>query len=109
MTRNVRHLRLGLLALEGPSVLALLRVILAGEKRPEEAAARLELAATVGALLVGNRREVVCGGDERAGVHLLERLVERSPEILEHRAPADGSVLHLVELLFHARGEADVE
>src|SRR5206468_7797298 len=109
MTRNVRHLRLRLLTLERPRVLAGLRVVLAGEERSEESAARLELAAAVGAPLVDDRAEIVRLGDERAELHVLERLVERLPEILQDDAPPELPFLDLVQLQLHPGGEVDVE
>src|SRR5690348_11162631 len=54
MTLVLRHHRLRALALERPCVLALLRMILAGEERSEEAAARLELTAAVWATEIRN-------------------------------------------------------
>jgi hypothetical protein len=45
-------------------VLALLRVVLAGEERPEESAARFELAAALGAAQLVDLRQVVRFGDQ---------------------------------------------
>ena len=54
------------LALERARVLARLRMILAGEERPEEpAACGIELAAAVRAALRRERRQIVRLGDER--------------------------------------------
>src|SRR5258708_20826 len=109
MTGYVRHPRLRLFALERARVLARLRVMLAGEERPEEAAAGLQSTAAVGTPLVGNSREIVRLGDEVGELHVLERLVERLPEVAEHALPAEVTILDLVELQLHLGGESDVE
>src|SRR6185503_12357597 len=109
MTFVLRHHRLGLLALDRPRVLAGLRMILAGEERSEEAAARLELAAAIRTARIRHRREVVGIGDEGGGIYFGQPQVERRPEVLEHFLPAEVSVFDLVELLLHLRGEVDVK
>src|SRR6185503_14484345 len=105
----LREHRLGLLTFDRSRVLALLRVILAGKERPEEAAARLELAAALGTARIRHRREIVRLGDERAGVDLVEPSRERRVEVLENLLPAEVTLFDLVELLFHLRREIHVE
>ena len=72
MTFVLRHHRLGALTLEGPRVLAILRMILAGKEWPEEAAARLELSAAIGAAQLCHFRQIVSRRDQRACVDLVE-------------------------------------
>src|SRR5438094_5703905 len=72
MALVLRHHRLGALALERTGVLALLRVILAGEERTEESAARLELAAAIRTTQLRDLGQVVGRGDEGAGIDFVE-------------------------------------
>src|SRR6185436_14610769 len=88
MARDVRHARLGAFTLDGPRVLARLRVVLAGEERTEEATARLQPAAVERTTVLLEHREVVRDGDERRRVHLGQALGERAVELLEDLFPA---------------------
>ena len=105
----VRRLRGFAIAAQGTGVLAILRMILAGEKWPEESAARHEPAPTVRTPFRLDCRQVVGFADQRLDVGTLHRLGERSVEILEHFPPVHVAVLDLVEVALHVRGESDVE
>src|SRR5947209_17937821 len=101
MTLVLRHHRLGALALERPGVLAVLRMVLACEEGTEESTAGLELPTAVWAPEGCNLRQVVRGGDERARVDFVERLLERLVDIPEHTLPIEPTSLAFVAMLIH--------
>src|SRR5262249_44879974 len=92
MTLVLRHHRFGFLAFDGPRVLALLRMILAGEEWTEESAARLEPAAALRTAFLLDDREIVGDRDERARVDLVQPRRERRVEVLEDLLPAELTV-----------------
>ena len=72
MAFMLRHHGFRPLALERPRVFAVLRMILAGEERPEESSARLQLSAAIRATQLRDFREIVRGGNESARIDLVE-------------------------------------
>src|SRR5438045_1951110 len=74
--------RVFLLALERPRVLAVLRVVLAGDERAEEATLGHELAAAVGAALTLELGEIVRRGNQLVEIALVERRGERRVELV---------------------------
>ena len=109
LTHVLRELGWLLLALDGARVLARLGVIFAGHERPEEPTLGDELASTIGTLLGGERRQIVGFTDEDVEIVVVERGLERRPEIGQRTHPAQFTVGDLVEFPFHLRGELHVE
>src|SRR3954462_5700717 len=109
MALVLRHHRLRALALERPRVLAVLRMVLAGEERPEDPAPRLELSTAIGAAQLGDLGEVVRRRDESWRVDLVERLLKGFVELAQDTLPLQLSALDLVQLLLRLRREAPVE
>ena len=72
MTLVFRHHRLRALTLDRSRVLARLRMVLAGEEGPEEAAARLELSPAIRTAQLRDFGEIVRRRDQSAGVDLVE-------------------------------------
>src|SRR5687768_13139072 len=84
-------------------------MILAGEKRPEETAARNELATARRTLFGRERGQIVRLADQRLDVGSLYRYSERPVKVAEHLPPVHLAFLDLVEVGLHVRRELDVE
>jgi hypothetical protein len=84
-------------------------MVLAGEERPEEAAARLELAAAVGAALVDDGAEVVRSAMSAPNCTFLSDLSNGSQKSLRTARQPSSPLFDLVQLHLHAGGEVDVE
>src|SRR5882672_7709608 len=99
-----------LVLLDRPRVVALLRrVARTRDVRPEAAALHLERRAALGALLGIQSRQVVHLVDDLVDVDRFERTVERCPELPQHGLLVEVTLLDLVELVFHVRGEPDLK
>src|SRR6266446_5017807 len=99
-----------LVLLDRPRVVALLRrVARTRDVRPEAAALHLEWRAALGAFLGIESREIVHLVNDLVDVHRFQRPIERNPELAEDGMPIEVALFDLVQLVFHVRGEPDLE